>query len=450
MTNSLDADVIIVGGGIAGLTCANTLRAAGLTAIVMEKSHRLGGRIWTSESGKVERGARVLHAWPHHPLAKFPSLHTLRTIAVNYEKTAVFAGDGIVLSTSELDELNELSLEFAGALDELSEESGNTASVLELANMVLNEADDLTPTEQQAIQWVLACRELETSLALDRVSYAGLASPQLHVEEECNHALHDDPSGDTADEPGNGTDVIVAGGLGQAVSLLAEDLVVHLNAPVRRVDWGTDGASVQLDGAARFYARHIVIAVPISALRAGDIRFAPPLPSPIQAAIEGLDCGAEVRISLDFDQPYWPKSPHFFGIFSESNETCPQLINHWPTEGIARITAVLAGRLALQLCQESDDVLQEHALKAVHRVIESPLPPPLRTTITRWVDGYDGVGNSAVLVGQDAQVREPLLANQPGLSFAGEATSVAHPGTIEGAAESGVRAAQAIISTLQP
>ncbi len=38
------ADVIIVGGGIAGLTCAVGLRNSGLRVVVIERDERLGGR----------------------------------------------------------------------------------------------------------------------------------------------------------------------------------------------------------------------------------------------------------------------------------------------------------------------------------------------------------------------------------------------------------------------
>lgn len=42
-----NVDVAIVGGGIAGLTCADTLRATGANATVYEARERLGGRIWS-------------------------------------------------------------------------------------------------------------------------------------------------------------------------------------------------------------------------------------------------------------------------------------------------------------------------------------------------------------------------------------------------------------------
>src|SRR5436190_19185876 len=39
--------IVVVGAGLAGLTCAYRLRQAGLTAQVHEASARVGGRCWT-------------------------------------------------------------------------------------------------------------------------------------------------------------------------------------------------------------------------------------------------------------------------------------------------------------------------------------------------------------------------------------------------------------------
>ena len=46
----MDADVIVIGGGFAGLTAARDLRGAGRTVIVLEARDRLGGRTWYAHS----------------------------------------------------------------------------------------------------------------------------------------------------------------------------------------------------------------------------------------------------------------------------------------------------------------------------------------------------------------------------------------------------------------
>ena len=57
-----DADVVVVGAGLAGLTCALTLRAAGRHVIVLEASDGVGGRIRTDvvDGYRLDRGFQVL------------------------------------------------------------------------------------------------------------------------------------------------------------------------------------------------------------------------------------------------------------------------------------------------------------------------------------------------------------------------------------------------------
>ena len=45
----MDIDVVIVGGGAAGVGAARRLANSGLSAILLEASSRLGGRAWTHE-----------------------------------------------------------------------------------------------------------------------------------------------------------------------------------------------------------------------------------------------------------------------------------------------------------------------------------------------------------------------------------------------------------------
>ncbi len=52
-------DVVIVGGGVAGLTAARDLSQHGLRVVVLEARNRLGGRVWTSGFGDM--GASWIH-----------------------------------------------------------------------------------------------------------------------------------------------------------------------------------------------------------------------------------------------------------------------------------------------------------------------------------------------------------------------------------------------------
>ncbi len=63
----MDSDVIIVGAGLAGLTCARRLEENGMSALILEASDDVGGRVRTDEVGGflLDRGFQVfLEAYP--------------------------------------------------------------------------------------------------------------------------------------------------------------------------------------------------------------------------------------------------------------------------------------------------------------------------------------------------------------------------------------------------
>src|SRR3954453_4640442 len=61
-------DVVVIGGGFAGVTAARGLRQRGYRVLILEARDRLGGRTWTSEFSDqpVEMGGTWVH-WvqPH-------------------------------------------------------------------------------------------------------------------------------------------------------------------------------------------------------------------------------------------------------------------------------------------------------------------------------------------------------------------------------------------------
>ena len=61
----MHADVIVIGGGLAGLACALRLRASGLEPLVLEAADGVGGRVRTDhrQGFLLDRGFQVLQTW---------------------------------------------------------------------------------------------------------------------------------------------------------------------------------------------------------------------------------------------------------------------------------------------------------------------------------------------------------------------------------------------------
>src|SRR4051812_25919721 len=83
-----DADVIIIGAGVAGLACAEVLSEAGISVLILEARDRIGGRILTHYDEKnsfpIELGAEFVHG-EHPELMKRIERAGLRLRRINEE-----------------------------------------------------------------------------------------------------------------------------------------------------------------------------------------------------------------------------------------------------------------------------------------------------------------------------------------------------------------------------
>ncbi|KPV42111.1 hypothetical protein SE17_44510 [Kouleothrix aurantiaca] len=60
----MNADIVVIGAGAAGLGAARALADAGRQVVLLEARDRTGGRVWTDHSFgpvPVERGAEFIH-----------------------------------------------------------------------------------------------------------------------------------------------------------------------------------------------------------------------------------------------------------------------------------------------------------------------------------------------------------------------------------------------------
>ncbi|MDZ7875353.1 MAG: FAD-dependent oxidoreductase [Rhizobium sp.] len=101
--------VVVVGAGMAGLSAAATLVAAGAEVVVLEARDRIGGRIFTDRSlgVPVEQGANFIHGFNGNPVAALASKAGGMPFFVDEEQSAVLLSGGEEPEDFEIDDLWE-------------------------------------------------------------------------------------------------------------------------------------------------------------------------------------------------------------------------------------------------------------------------------------------------------------------------------------------------------
>lgn len=98
-----EADVIVVGGGLAGLSAARSLTEEGFSVLVLEANERVGGRTWTkkTEGGWVDMGGQWVGPGMNNVLSLaeslgvkiFPSYYQGKNIFIYNGKRGEYTAD---------------------------------------------------------------------------------------------------------------------------------------------------------------------------------------------------------------------------------------------------------------------------------------------------------------------------------------------------------------------
>jgi monoamine oxidase len=267
------ARVIVVGAGLAGLACARRLQRAGRTTIVLEKTDHLGGRasVDTSLGIPLPLGGAWLHGEVGHPLASRVSYRS----ADWTDDTTFLIGHGAV---------GEADLAAASA-------------ALEHVQAMLAAA----PADQSAAQVLpRALASLDLSPVVRETVHAWFTD---EIENLYGAPLDDFPAAGLAEEymlPGDNQ--LITSSLAPVFDELADGLDVRFEHRVASLtlqgaSWRTDTAVV---------ADAVVVTAPVAALRAGRIRFAPPLPAAVLDAFAHLGAGPVAKVFATYRERWWP------------------------------------------------------------------------------------------------------------------------------------------------
>ncbi|MBV8281283.1 MAG: FAD-dependent oxidoreductase, partial [Candidatus Eremiobacteraeota bacterium] len=284
----MEADVIVIGAGAAGLAAARRLAMQSRSTIVLEARNRVGGRVWSHPTARAatpaELGAEFIHGGAPQTMAL---LREAGGAALDSAGETWVSKDGR-LTRDDTDFCSAAQV-FADAASLLPEDESVDAFLRRLAS---NES-------LRAKTWAARAFVEGFDAADPRV-----ASVRA-IAQEWGAGLNFPSS-----RP--------LGGYGPLFDFIRADcetagVVIELNTIARRVIWQRQSVTVEtIDGSGRSQtrtARAVVITLPAGVLRrrddTGAVSFEPALPAEKQNALASIEMGHVAKIVLQFRTPFW-------------------------------------------------------------------------------------------------------------------------------------------------
>ncbi|WP_308636848.1 flavin monoamine oxidase family protein [Paenibacillus silvisoli] len=467
--SSPEAQIVIIGAGLAGLTCAYRLEQAGLTPLILEADHKkVPGRIDTrrgafAEEQSIERGGMLIDTG-HHALRRL------------IDELGLTLNDLIAAEK----EGTEPCYYFDGVPYTLADATRDFLAVIPKLNADLKAAgfptryDRFTPRGQEldrmsVVDWI------EESVPGGKGSKFGrLIDIACNIEYGAESAeqsalnflyLHDGGVSDgerfspfgVSDERYH-----VRGGNDQIVRRLMDRLAPGSLLRGRRliaIAEEAGGAGYRLrfqdrDGTHEAKADHVVLTLPFSILRS-SVDYSNAGFRPLKrTAIEELGMGANSKLHLQFIDRCWNAAGCNGDTIADNGyqNTFDVTRGQPGTSGI--LVEYTGGHVAEGMNLGS---LPERAQQFLHQL--EPVIPGItqrwngKVTRDYWPGNPFSLGSYAYRkVGQYTKftgIEEEAEGREGRCHFAGEHTSVVYQGYMNGAVESGERAAAEIISALQ-
>ncbi|MFE7709354.1 flavin monoamine oxidase family protein [Streptomyces sp. NPDC057486] len=427
-------DTIVVGAGIAGITAARLLQAAGQHVIVLEARDRVGGRIWTDRTAgfSVDRGASWIHGLIDNPLTGLAA-------ELNME-TSEFTVGGFQAGGRPIADYDESRRRLDDGATRQWITDVNTADGL-LQEVV--EASGPGETYATVTERALAATGWEPERAERlRTFYRHRTEEQCgaEIEQVAAHALDEDAI--------EGDEVIFPGGYDVLPRALAEGLHVRLGTTVTAITRSTTGVRVDTEGES-FDAAQVIVTVPLGVLKAGTIEFTPPLPEDIAGPIARLGMGVFNKIFLQFPDRFWEDGVYAIRKHGRAGVPWHSWYDVSVVSGKPMLLTFAGGAWGQSIEQKTDEEVVASVLGSLREIYGDSVPGPVAHWITRWGSDPLALGSySYIAAGSTHDDHDAMAGPVDGvLHFAGEATWGYDPATVHGALQSGHRAAERILGS---
>lgn len=424
--------VIVVGAGLAGLSAARSLERGGSRMTLLEASNRVGGRVQTVrgafERGQhAEAGADLIEGEQTlvHALARSVGLKPARILKKGFTYYGPDAsGRSRIWKRPSIwdDATNRM-----GPHIERFQAAGRHWDTAVAAALASRSVADWMHRERAGRAFEAGVRSIRGFFLADPEDLSLLA-----LVEQFSEGV-----------PGDDEFYRIPGGNDRLTERVAADLRGRtiLGAVVQEIAQADGRVTVRFSEAGtpqQIEADYAIVAVPAFTVR--RIRFSPSLPAQQREAMESLAYGAATRVLLQFERPFWRRTgqPRAFGsalpigaVWDGSEDQ----------KGPPAILTLLAGGWASAECREI--IAREGPAGVVDRLRWLGKPSALQAMWqTSWEDHpLVGGGYAVFPPGFDPLLRAWLRRPAGRILFAGEHTADQWQGYMNGAVESGYRAA---------
>lgn len=417
---STQTDVIIVGAGAAGLSAAKELLRQGISFVVVEASHRIGGRAYSEEIGPdvwFDLGCAYMDVGPD-PLNRIDESNPFLTFAIEqsatveeYRYESRYIRNGRLLTEIEKNAQTRYFAECDEAIRK-SVDSGDDRAISDLIDL-----ENPYTTPYADLMAVTAPKDLDEASAADFVH---------RVEEHRSfNTLH---------------------GYGNLVAQWGSDVGVSLNSKVESIDWSGNNVIVKtIKGS--IAGRCVISTVSNGVLAAQHIQFIPRLPDWKMTAIQAVPMGAENKIGVHFTEDVF--SPGDSGHYQLWSDAAPGAYIDVNLMSSNVITVFIGGRFSIWMEQQGQQAAREFALDRIADIFGNDIRQSAgRSIVTAWVTDPWTLGSYAsALPGHYHQRKSLSRSIDDKLYFAGEATARFY-GFCHGAYWSGLRAAREVSDVL--
>jgi monoamine oxidase len=405
-----EADIVVIGAGAAGIAAARRIMAANRKVIVVEAASQIGGRCQTDTTSfdvPFDRGARWMHNPDTNPMIKLARSAGLEiTTAPSGQKIRIGRRNA---RPGETEEFLAALVRTNRAIDEASRKGD-----VSCASVLPKDLGDWAGAAEFVLGANFSGKDLKDLSVVDKVR-----------AQDRNSAI------------------ACRQGLGTLVARLGEQVPLSLSTPASRIAWGSRDVTVETPSG-KIAARAAIVTVSSNVLAAGNIKFTPDIPKRTLDAAARLSLGSYDRIALQM--PGNPLGVSRDDVIIEQSNSTRTALMYANIGGSSLCSIDVAGSFGRDLSAQGEAAMIAFAREWLGKLFGSDIVGAVKkSSATRWNAAPFALGAMSA-AGPGGQASRKILAEPIGsLYLAGEATHETLWGTIDGAWESGERAAEAAL-----